>query len=318
MKRVFDLTLKDIKGMDARILKETIRVSEGRTIMAEVITSYTPYIKGVSNIEMAASFGADMITLNAFDFENPFIFGIDDAALGLADGFTGYLSQIPDITQKNLQDKDYITHVKKLVGRFLGVNLEPVPKGTHYKTGLQLNQANLEAVKRYGFDYIMITGNPSTGVSYDTIRDGVALAKKILGDEVLIIAGKMHGAGSGFTNMNDKKKLVEFINEGADVILFPAPGTVPGFDVQVVRKLTYAVHRAGALAMSTIGTSQEGASQTVIENFGLMSKMAGVDIQHIGDCGSFGMALPENIMALSIAVRGIRHTYKRMALSINR
>ena len=30
------------------------------------------------------------------------------------------------------------------------------------------------------------------------------------------------------------------------------------------------------------------------------------------------MALPENIMAYSIAVRGVRHTYHRMADSINR
>ncbi|MDF2594355.1 MAG: hypothetical protein K0R69_696 [Clostridia bacterium] len=316
MKRIFDLTLKDITKMDAIDLKETIKASEGRTIMAEVIVSYTPYIKGVSNIEMAAGFGADMITLNVFDFEKPFIFGIDDEQLDLLGGFEDYLSKVPDIIKSNSQDKDYIARIKNLTGRFLGVNLEPVPEGTHYKTGLQLNKANLEAVKRYGFDYIMITGNPNTGVNHDTIKEGIALAKKILGNEVLIIAGKMHGAGSG--NIESKDTLTQFVQAGADVILFPAPGTVPGFDVNRVKEMTDAVHGAGALAMSAIGTSQEGASQAVIENFGIMSKMAGVDIQHIGDCGSFGMALPENIMALSVAVRGIRHTYKRMALSINR
>ncbi|MPM90657.1 hypothetical protein SDC9_137779 [bioreactor metagenome] len=46
--------------------------------------------------------------------------------------------------------------------------------------------------------------------------------------------------------------------------------------------------------------------------------MAGADIQHIGDCGTFGIALPENIMALSVTIRGIRHTYRRMAQSILR
>ena len=70
--------------------------------------------------------------------------------------------------------------------------------------------------------------------------------------------------------------------------------------------------------MTTIGTSQEGASEAVIEKIALMSKMAGVDIQHIGDCGTFGMALPENIMKLSVTIRGVRHTYRRMAQSIRR
>ncbi len=49
-----------------------------------------------------------------------------------------------------------------------------------------------------------------------------------------------------------------------------------------------------------------------------MCKMAGTDIHHLGDTGYFGMALPENIMAYSIAVRGVRHTYHRMACSIER
>ena len=38
----------------------------------------------------------------------------------------------------------------------------------------------------------------------------------------------------------------------------------------------------------------------------------------IGDTGYPGMALPENIMAYSVAIRGVRHTYHRMAASINR
>ncbi len=49
-----------------------------------------------------------------------------------------------------------------------------------------------------------------------------------------------------------------------------------------------------------------------------MCKMAGTDIHHIGDTGYPGMALPENIMTYSVAVRGVRHTYHRMAVSVNR
>ena len=50
-----------------------------------------------------------------------------------------------------------------------------------------------------------------------------------------------------------------------------------------------------------------------------MSKTAGADIHHIGDAGYGGMAIPENIMALSIiAIKGRRHTYRCMALSLRR
>ena len=49
-----------------------------------------------------------------------------------------------------------------------------------------------------------------------------------------------------------------------------------------------------------------------------MCKMTGTDIHHIGDTGYPGMALPENIQAYSVAIRGVRHTYHRMAVSINR
>ena len=45
----------------------------------------------------------------------------------------------------------------------------------------------------------------------------------------LIIAGKMHGAGVD-EPVADMKAIESFIEAGADVILVPAVGTVPGFD----------------------------------------------------------------------------------------
>jgi hypothetical protein len=72
------------------------------------------------------------------------------------------------------------------------------------------------------------------------------------------------------------------------------------------------------MTMTTIGTSQEGASLETIRSIALMCKMAGTDLHHIGDAGYVGMALPENILAYSIAIRGVRHTYARMARSVNR
>ena len=100
--------------------------------------------------------------------------------------------------------------------------------------------------------------------------------------------------------------------------MLPAPGTVPGITMEYVRGLIAYAHSRGVLTITAIGTSQEGADADTIKRIALMCKMAGTDIHHIGDTGYPGMALPENIMAYSIAVRGVRHTYHRMAVSINR
>ncbi|OEF08928.1 hypothetical protein A1QI_15725 [Vibrio genomosp. F10 str. 9ZB36] len=67
------------------------------------------------------------------------------------------------------------------------------------------------------------------------------------------------------------------------------------------------------LGMLAIGTSQEGASESYIEQVAMASKAAGADIVHIGDGGYSGIAPPENIMQLGITLRGRRHQYKRMA-----
>ena len=314
MKRIFELTNGDIEVLNKNDLKNIIKNSEGRSVMAETIISYTPYIKEVSNPELAASFGADMITLNTFNFEKPYVFGFGEA--NLSNGLENTFKIISDEIKININDKNYIRNIRSLVGRLIGVNLEPVPEGSTYENGYRLNRENLQKVKEYGFNYIVITGNPSTGVNEQTICDGIKLAKDILGDSTLIIAGKMHGAGSG--NIYDTNVLRSFVKCGADVVLIPAPGTVPGINEDLAKEMIDAIHEEGALAMTTIGTSQEGSSESVIEKIALMSKMAGADIQHIGDCGTFGMALPENIMKLSVTIRGVRHTYRRMAQSIRR
>lgn len=70
--------------------------------------------------------------------------------------------------------------------------------------------------------------------------------------------------------------------------------------------------------MTAIGTSQEGADPETIRSIALMAKQSGTDLHHIGDSGLPGIAVPENIMTYSIVIRGIRHTYRRMAMSINR
>lgn len=314
--RMFDLFYEDYFKMRREEILAAIKNTEGRTIMAETIISTFPLLDGVSNPETAAAFSADMITLNTFNFEAPFVFGYDDSHLSPLIGIPDYAMEIQKIILKNKEDLQYIQNLKKVVGRFLGVNLEPVPEDSSYPKGLRCTEENLRKAKALGFDYVVITANPSTGVTSEGILEGIKSARTILGNETLIAAGKMHGAGAG--NIYDVEIIDAFIDAGADVILLPAPGTVPGFTVDLAKNFIDLIHNKGALAMTTIGTSQEGATESFIESVAQMSKMAGADIQHTGDCGVSGMTPPENLLRISITIRGRRHTYRKMSRSPHR
>lgn len=305
MKRLLDCTAADFEKMNGRDLRQSILASEGRTIVAEVIGAVTPYYPAVTNAEMAAAFGADLILLNFFDVFNPSIEGLE--------------VEVPDTLVRTL---------KKLVGRPIGLNLEPVDFDAEQveslielPEGRLATEKSLQKAKELGFDFVCLTGNPKTGVSNAEITKAIGRARSIFGAEGLIIAGKMHSAGvageAGGSIMSTET-LHSFIEAGADIILIPSPGTVPGFTVEKTAKLVDAVHEKGALAILTTGTSQEGADEATIKQIALNSKMAGADLFHIGDAGAAGMAIPENITAYSIVVRGKRHTYVRMAASILR
>lgn len=311
MKRIFDLSFDDYFNLSKKDLIETIKLTEGRSVMAEAIVSTNPFVDGISNAELAAAFSADMVTLNFFNFDSPFIFGYDDNKVSYVKDVNTYMNYIKEKSIQNAKDDNYIQDFKKLVGRFVGVNLEPVKEGFDYPDGLKFNEKNLKRFKTLGFDYVIITANPKTSITSDDITEGIKFAKKILGNDTLIIAGKMHGAGTG--NIYDENIIKDFINAGADIILTPAPGTVLGMTLEKTENIIETIHKNNALAMTTIGTSQEGSDKAFIENTAVLSKMAGADIQHIGDAGVAGIAPPENIFALSKAIRGMRHTYRVMA-----
>ena len=145
--------------------------------------------------------------------------------------------------------------------------------------------------------------------------------RESLGDRVILAAGKRHAAGvlsEAAEHIITKEDVRRFREAGADILLFPAPGTVPGITMEYVRELVSFAHGLGALTITAIGTSQEGTDTATIRQIALLCKMTGTDIHHLGDTGYTGMALPENIQAYSVAIRGVRHTYHRMAASAMR
>lgn len=302
MKRLLDCSASDFRRMNGKELKQSIQAAEGRTIVAEVIGSVAPLYPEVTNAELVAAFGADLILLNMFDVFQPMVNGLDAK-----------------------EPNQIVERLKQLTGRPVGINLEPVDpnakqleKLASLPKGRMATEESLLEAKRLGFDFICLTGNPKTGVTNDEIVRAIETARAVFGEEGLIIAGKMHAAGVANetgASIVSEEVVARFIHAGADIILMPAPGTVPGVTLEKTEQLVRIAHEHKALVMLTIGTSQEGADEGTIRQIALASKMAGTDLYHIGDAGYHGIAIPENIMTYSIAIRGKRHTYIRMARS---
>lgn len=69
--------------MSGQDLKQSIRANEGRVLLSETIASVPPLYSDVTNAEVAAAFGADLLLFNIFDVFHPMIKGFtcDDEQL---------------------------------------------------------------------------------------------------------------------------------------------------------------------------------------------------------------------------------------------
>lgn len=306
-KRLLDCTASDFARMTKKELLFAMGASEGRVLACETIGKFTPLVGDVSNAELAAALGGDLILLNIFDVWEPVVQGLPDHA-----------------------PEDTVRLLKTLTGRPVGINLEPVEQDhtsqvdTHLwglTEGRKATRENALRAADMGVDFVLLTGNPGVGVTNKAITDSLKVFREAVGDRMILCAGKMHASGSmteAGENIITKEDVRAFADAGADVILLPAPGTVPGVAMEQVRDLVSYAHSLGKLTITAIGTSQEGTDVETIRRIALMCKMTGTDIHHIGDSGFTGIAAPENITAYSVVIRGVRHTYRRMAMSIKR
>lgn len=307
MKRYLDCSASDLANISKDDLIYAIRASEGRILVSESIAVTQPLLNNVTNAELAASQGADILLLNLFDVNQPHIAGLPG-----------------DVPPENA-----IRELQRLTGRVIGVNLEAVDPAfatTHNEfwqmtAGRAATAENARKLYELGARMVVLTGNPNNGVSNQAIAEALKHIRDEVGDKLVLVTGKMHGAGivreSG-SQLITEQDIALFVENGADIVLLPAPGTIPGMSQEKVASLITFTQQQGALAITAIGTSQEGADVQTIRQIALMSKMAGADLHHIGDTGYLGLALPENIFAYSVAIRGVRHTYTRIARSVNR
>lgn len=297
MKRLLSCQASEILAMNGKELKQAILASEGRTVLTEMTVFNGCLLGNITNAEVASAFGSDMILLNGLDCFDPVIPGLPET-------------------------DEPIKLLRELCGRPVGANLEPVDDSISLMSekieivpGRKATAETFKAAEELGLQFICLTGNPGTGVTNKMIAKAIKECKENFSG--LIIAGKMHAAGVD-EPVVDIPTIKEFIEAGADVILMPAAGTVPGLQENTITEACKIIKEAGCLSLSAIGTSQETSDTDTIRELALSSKRSGIDIQHIGDAGWGGMAFPENIMAMSVAIRGIRHTYFKMAQSAKR
>ncbi|XOQ36300.1 MAG: Dihydrodipicolinate synthase [Lactococcus sp.] len=253
MNRILACTASDFgKETTPLEIKNAIKASEGRVVLVNLAAKNAPLYPEVTNGEMAAAFGADLLLLK----------GIDVKTLKIA----------------GLGEISHLSELRKLTGTGVGINLEIADGGPEFK---RLTPASLAEVLTKGADFLSLTAYVKPEATPERIISDIHLVR---------------GSYAGLLALNP------VLSHGADL------------------KLEYllAYVEAGALVSTTVGTSQEGTDKATIQSIALAAKRARADVFELGDAGVAGMPVPTTIYNASIAIRGRRHTFVRMARGANR
>ena len=328
--KILEDTGPKVANASRKELLDAIRAAGGRVIIGETVTFKQPIIDGVSSVELLKSWGADMVTINHYNVDLPMIPGLRSTEAGI-EKFGSYWNVqnakgcLPDVKlvefyfQKQYLQYGFgrtIAEAKTLAGIPIGITLEPVAEDSDYPVARVANTESARRAVEQGANFIVIIQKPAMPEA--EFAKSVAKVREGVGEKGLVKAGKMPW-GSTFIDGPEKfiteGEIKLLAKSGADAIILPSPGTVPGLTVELVRAWVNVVHSCGLLAETTIGTSQEGADAEVLRRFAIDSKMTGADMFQIGDGGYSGTTLPENLMAFAMSIKGRRHTLRRMAMS---
>ena len=313
VKRLLDCTGSDFEKMSAADLKESIRMSEGRTLMAQSFNgSGMSLADSATNPELEAAFGADMLMLNGYslDEKSP-LYGIRTYNL-----------------RKSGFDVMLANELKRLVRRPVGIYLECVPldRATPYGSsefflGRIATEENFHKCIEQGADFIVLGANPGNGAKLDDILAATYACAKAVKGKAMIFSGKWEDGvdekvlGDPLATIPAKTFIDKLMDAGSDVINFPCPGSRQGITVDMIRELVEYVHMKdkNTMTMSFLDGSVEGTDVDTIRILAIESRETGADIHTLGDAGLCGCALPENIYQMSLCLKGRRLTYRRLA-----
>ncbi|POT57164.1 hypothetical protein C3432_17560 [Citrobacter amalonaticus] len=286
MKRILNCRASDFRlPVTGEALREAIVASEGRVIMAEVAVQTPPLFAEVTNAELLCAFGADLLLLKGINCLQPELNGSDDRF-----------------------GDNPVAQIKCLTGRLTGVSFEVLAEeeASHANA---FSPAHLHAMQHA--DFYCLTGYDKPGVTAERMRQAIAQLRTQT--DKLILAAKFYTSG-----LTLPEEYASYVRAGADGVIFPAPAGCRGASETLVREIVQAVQAHGGIAVTTLSSSQEGADCATVREIGLASKRCGSDMHNFGDAGVAGMADPQALNALSVAIRGRRHTWVRMAASLSR
>jgi hypothetical protein len=280
MQRILNCRTSDFsQSVTADELKQAISASEGRVIMAEVAAGAVPLYGEVTNGELLCAFGADLLLVKGMDCQTHKIQGCDN-----------------------------LHHFKQLTGRLVGVSFEVLADNTPDNLRAW-DPAQLSLVAEA--DFYCLTAYDKPGVTAAHVCEALGQLRALT--DKLILVAKFYSAG-----LVDAETYAGFIAAGADGVIVPAPSSCRGASEARVERVLSAIQTAGGLAITTISSSQEGADEETVRQIALASKRCGADVYNFGDAGVAGMADPQAVYTLSMAVRGKRHTWVRMSASMLR
>lgn len=311
MIRLISASKRDFEHMTPSDLKLSIQKSEGRAIMGQhclINAMGEGLVQHVTNSELMFAFGADMVLLNAFDF--------DDSSMNI--GLHG-------LSYAELKERCGY----RPIGIYMGCSPYAVAsaqdEGRYNPMGMHASPEHVAQAVEWGVDFIVLGGDPGTGTKLEDIIEATRWIKEKYGDKVFVFAGKWEDGvtekvlGDPTATFDSREMVKRLIDAGADVIDLPCPGTRSGITVSDIRDLVTFTHtyKPGTLAMVFLNSSVEGADMDTIRQIALLMKQTGADINAIGDGGFTGISMPKNIHQLSVSLKGEQYTYFRMA-STNR
>lgn len=300
-KRILDAAASDFFSMNAAQLAQSIRETEGRTISAEVICTYEPPVEGVTHAEIAAAFGADIITLDHYDPDQPLIRGLPSS-----------IASQPDILRQ----------LKRMIGRPIAVNMAVTRQnegGWLYTR--RYSPERLEKLVQQGADIVFLYGDSATGQTAREVAAAAHEARRRYGDSLMLVGVPdvyFPAPVNEAIRQQYRQAHQEIIEAGAQCIGLVMPGSKQSWRLEDTAALVDHVHQLNGLVWLILTGSVEGSPLENIQQMALNAKMVGGDVYRLDEAGLAGMPLPENILEFSLTIRGKRHTYRRMALSVLR
>lgn len=280
MQRILNCRTRDFaKPAAASELVQAIVASEGRVIMAEVAAGASPLYGEVTNGELLCAFGCDLLLVKGMNCRTQAIQGCENLA-----------------------------HFKALTGRLIGVSME-VLADPSLDDPRACNLSNLALLQEA--DFYCLTAYDKPGVTAERVIDALRQIRAMT-DKMILVA-KFYASG-----LAEPQEYARYVLEGADGVMIPAPASCRGASEEKVACALAAVQAVGGVGITTLSSSQEGADEETVRQIALASKRCGADMYNFGDAGVAGMADPQALYAFSMAVRGRRHTWVRMAASLAR